>query len=108
MNQLEVNLTTGISQVTVMTADQIATLPHIVIPPKTVFSALEYLSKFTDVEYAAVRSGSMTIQRGLDSLIAAQFVDVNDPRTAQYLSGLVTAGIIDDARKTALLTPELV
>ena len=74
--------------------------------PKTVFSSLEYLSKFTDAEYTAVRSGSMALQRGLDSLIAAQFVDLNDPRTAMYLSGMVAAGIIDEARKAELLTPQ--
>lgn len=74
--------------------------------PTTRFSSLEYLSKFTDAEYTAVRSGPMTLQRGLDSLIAAQFVDLNDPRTDMYLSGMVAAGIIDEARKVELLTPQ--
>lgn len=73
---------------------------------KTIFTSLDYLSKFTDAEYASVRSGPMTLQRGLDSLIAAQFVDLDDPRTAEYLSGMVSTGIIDEARKTELLTPE--
>ena len=75
--------------------------------PKTVFSSLEYLSKFTDAEYQAARTGPMAIQRGLDMLIAAQFVDiVNDPRVADYLAAMVSAGIITDARKTELLTPQ--
>lgn len=75
--------------------------------PITRFSSLDYLSKFTDAEYTAVRSGPMALQRGLDSLIAAQFVDLDDPRTAMYLSGMVAAGIIDESRKAELLTPTL-
>lgn len=75
-------------------------------PSITPFSSLDYLGKFTDAEYAAVRSGPMALQRGLDSLIAAQFVDLDDPRTAAYLSGMVSAGIITEARKTELLTPQ--
>lgn len=73
--------------------------------PQTVFSTLNYFTRFTDAEYAAARGGPMAIQRGLDMLIAAQYVDVTDPRVAEYLSALVTAGIINDARKTELLEP---
>ncbi|GAB2913636.1 hypothetical protein [Paralcaligenes ginsengisoli] len=87
----------------VLTAPAI-TLP--VQPPKTVFSSLEYLSKFTDAEYQAARTGPMAIQRGLDMLIAAQFIDLNDPRVGEYLAAMVTAGIIDETRKTELLTPQ--
>jgi hypothetical protein len=47
----------------------------------------------------------MVIQRGLDMLIAAQFVDVSDPRVAEYLSAMVSAGIIDESRKAELLSP---
>lgn len=73
--------------------------------PTTKFSALDYFARFTDAEYAAARSGPMAIQRGLDMLIAAQYVDVTDPRVAEYLSAMVAAGIIDDARKAELLAP---
>jgi len=88
-------------------ADKLAAYDPDAPVPKTVFSSLEYLSKFSDTEYTAVRSGPMALQRGLDSLIAAQFVDLADPRTAMYLSGMVAAGIIDEARKAELLTPTL-
>lgn len=74
--------------------------------PNTLYSTLDYLSKFSDTEYQAVRSGSMALQRGLDSLIAAQYVNVTDPRVTQYLDAMQTAGIIDAARKAELLTPE--
>lgn len=73
--------------------------------PVTVMSTLTYFERFTDAEYTAVRQGPIALQRGLDSLIAAQFVDVTDPRVDEYLSALVTAGIIDAARKTELLAP---
>lgn len=74
--------------------------------PQTIFSTLDYFTRFTDAEYAAARGGPMAIQRGLDMLIAAQYVDVTDPRVAQYLDGLVSAGLIDDARKAELLEPQ--
>ncbi|OWT62026.1 hypothetical protein [Candidimonas nitroreducens] len=73
--------------------------------PSTVMSTLDYFNRFTDAEYAAVKSGPMAIQRGLDMLIAAQYIDVTDPRVTQYLDALVTAGIINEARKTELLAP---
>lgn len=72
----------------------------------TRFSTLDYFSRFTDAEYAAARSGPMAIQRGLDMLIAAQFVDVGDPRVADYLGAMVSAGIIDESRKAELLRPQ--
>lgn len=74
--------------------------------PVTVFSTLDYFNKFTDEEYAAARSGPMAIQRGLDMLIAAQFVDVSDSRVEEYLSAMVSAGIIDETRKAELLSPQ--
>ncbi len=73
--------------------------------PVTSMSTLTYFERFTDAEYAAVRQGPIALQRGLDSLIAAQYVDVADPRVTTYLSALVTAGIITEARKTELLAP---
>jgi hypothetical protein len=74
-------------------------------PALTIYSTLDYFSKFTDAEYQAVRTGPVAIQRGLDMLIAAQYVDVTDPRVTEYLSALVTGGIINDARKAELLEP---
>lgn len=74
-------------------------------PPVTTMSTLTYFERFTDAEYAAVRQGPIALQRGLDSLITAQYVDVTDPRVTTYLSALVTAGIITEARKTELLAP---
>lgn len=75
--------------------------------PKTVFSALEYLGKFTDAEYQAARTGTMRAQRGLDMLIAAQFVDiVNDPRVSDVLDIMIADCGMTPERKTELLTPQ--
>lgn len=82
-----------------------ADLPPQPPQPATSMSTLTYFERFTDAEYAAVRQGPIALQRGLDSMIAAQFVDVTDPRVTTYLDALVTAGIITDARKTELLAP---
>lgn len=75
--------------------------------PKTVFSALEYLSKFTDAEYQAASTGTMRAQRALDMLIAAQFVDiVNDPRVPDALDAMIADCGMTVERKAELLTPE--
>lgn len=73
--------------------------------PITAMPTLTYFERFTDAEYAAVRQGPIALQRGLDSMIAAQYVDVTDPRVTTYLDALVTAGIITNTRKTELLAP---
>lgn len=73
--------------------------------PVTSMSTLTYFERFTDAEYTAVRQGPIALQRGLDSLIAAQFTDVTDPRVDKYLSALQAAGIINAARKAELLAP---
>jgi hypothetical protein len=76
-------------------------------PPRTTLSSREYLMRFTNAEYAAVRSSdSIDLHRAYDSLIAAQFVDLTDPAVGMGLDLMVAAGIIDAARKSELLQPE--
>lgn len=75
-------------------------------PPKTNFSSLEYLSKFAPEEYASARTGPIPVQFGLDMLIAAQFVDLNDPRVGMTLDLLVSEDVITPERKAELLTPQ--
>jgi len=75
--------------------------------PRTILSSREYLMRFTNAEYAAVRSSdSIDIHRAYDSLIAAQFVDLTDPAVAAGLDLMISRGIIDLARKAELLQPE--
>lgn len=75
--------------------------------PSTAMSAREFLGRFTNAEYAAVRSSdSIDLHRAYDSLIAAQFVDLTDPAVSLGLDLMIGAGIIDAARKSELLQPE--
>lgn len=75
--------------------------------PQTVMSSREYLMRFTNAEYAAVRaSDSIDMLRAYDSLIAAQFVDLTDPAVGMGLDLMISLGIIDAARKAELLQPE--
>lgn len=78
-------------------------------PPesRTTLSSREYLMRFTNAEYAAVRSSdSIDLHRAYDSLIAAQFVDLADPAVSLGLDLMIGAGIIDADRKAELLQPE--
>ncbi|MGX5660000.1 hypothetical protein ACWKWV_09800 [Castellaniella ginsengisoli] len=75
--------------------------------PRMTLSSREYLMRFTNAEYAAVRSSdSIDLHRAYDSLIAAQFVDLTDPDVGMGLDLMIGAGIIDAARKAELLQPE--
>jgi hypothetical protein len=74
--------------------------------PVTVFSARDYLKRFTRDEYAAARTSSnIDVQWMLDNLIAAQYVDINDPEVSAGLDLLVAEGIITKQRKAELLAP---
>ncbi|WP_368640574.1 hypothetical protein ABRZ04_05175 [Castellaniella ginsengisoli] len=78
--------------------------PH---QPRTILSSREYLTRFTNAEYAAVRAAeSIDLQRAYDSLIAAQYVDLTDPAVGMGLDMMVSLGIIDATRKAELLQPE--
>lgn len=75
--------------------------------PITIFATREYLERFTDDEYAAARySTNFRVQRTLDSMIAAGFIDVADPAVAAGLDLMVAEGVIAAARKSELLAPE--
>ena len=74
--------------------------------PRTILSSREFLDRFTNAEYAAVRSANnIDLHRAYDSLIAAQFVDLTDPAVGLGLDLMVALGIIDADRKTELLEP---
>lgn len=75
--------------------------------PVTVFSSLDYLQRFTTEEYAAARNhATVSVQFGLDMLIAAQYVDLNDPRVAMTLDLLVSEGVVTPERRAELLAPQ--
>lgn len=106
MQRTEINVITGEVSLIDLTPEEIANLPVYEPQPITRFSSLEYLQKFTDDEYQAARTGSMNVQRGLDMLIAAQYVDLDDERIGFYLDLLVAEEAISPERRTELLTPE--
>lgn len=75
--------------------------------PVTIFSTREYLERFTDDEYAAARySANFRVQRTLDSMIAAGWIDVADPAVSAGLDLMVAEGVIAAERKDQLLQPK--
>lgn len=77
--------------------------------PKTKFTSLEYLDRFTESEQVAIVSAtSQNVQLKLfyDRLLAATFIDLEDPRTAAGVDALISAGLVDESRKSELLAPE--
>ncbi|HEX7386237.1 MAG TPA: hypothetical protein VF285_03040 [Castellaniella sp.] len=75
---------------------------------RTVLSAREFLDRFTNTEYAAVRASTdVNLQRAYDNLIAADFVDLTDPAVGMGLDLMSSLGVIDASRKAELLQPEV-
>lgn len=76
--------------------------------PITIFAPRDYLNRFTDAEYQAARySTNFRVQRTLDSMIAAGWIDVNDADVAAGLDLMVAEGVIEASRKAELLAPEM-
>ena len=79
-------------------------------PPKTIFTSLEFLDKFTESEQLAVVEATMTtaaVKLWYDRLLAASFVDLEDSRIPDGLNALVSAGILDASRVAEIMTPEV-
>lgn len=108
----EINVMTGKETEREMTPEEIAQIAEYVppvIPPRTKFSSLEFLERFTEAEQLAVVTatlGSPQVKLWYDKLLAAEYVDLTDPRTEQGIDALIAAGLIDPARKDELLQPE--
>ena len=76
----------------------------------TRFSSLEFLERFTDAEQLTVVTATLAspaVKLWYDKLLAAEYVDLNDPRTEGGIDALIAAGLITADRKAALLTPEV-
>ena len=70
------------------------------------WTALEFLSRFTDTEMMAIENGRISdpyIQAFYRSALAAQEVVSDDPRTIAGMDYLVMIGIIDESRKSEIL-----
>ena len=81
----------------------------VVIPVvHTQFSSLAFLDRFTQAEQLSVVQATMVsaeVKLWYDRLLAADFVDLTDPRTEAGVDALIMAGLIDPSRKLEILTP---
>lgn len=76
---------------------------------KTQFSSLEYLDRFTQIEQEAIVGATYSnvqIKLYYDRLLAATFIDLDDPRTEAGIDALIAAELLAPERKAALLEPE--
>ncbi|ACT50859.1 hypothetical protein [Methylovorus glucosotrophus] len=75
---------------------------------KTQFTSLEYLDRFTNAEQLAVVGATMNVPEvklWYDRMLAASYVDINDPRVEAGINALIDAGLLNSERKSALLEP---
>ena len=76
--------------------------------PVTVFSSLDFLELFTREEQLAVVSATLVnaqVKLWYDKMLAADFIDLNDPRTTEGITALALAGLITPQRASTILTP---
>ena len=78
------------------------------LPPPTPkqFTSLEFLDLFTDAEQLAVVSAAMAsaqVKLWYDRMLAAMFVSLADVRTGEGLQALVSAGLLTQARREAIV-----
>ncbi|BEV07966.1 hypothetical protein [Methylophilus sp. DW102] len=91
-------------------ADALTEKPVQYKPPKTVFTSLEFLDKFTESEQLAVVEATMTnaaVKLWYDRLLAASFLDLADIRIPDGLNALVSAGLLEASRVAEIMTPEV-
>ena len=75
-------------------------------PPPKQFTSLEYLDLFTESEQLAVVSATMAVPQvklWYDRMLAASFVSLSDPRTSAGLQALVSAGLLTQVRRAAIV-----
>jgi hypothetical protein len=78
-------------------------------PVRRVFGFLAFLELFTPAEQLSMMQACndfATFKLWYDKAIAAQAIDLDDPRTATRLQQLVDAALITSERKTAVLAGE--
>ncbi|MGV3581919.1 MAG: hypothetical protein ACO1N8_06405 [Methylophilus sp.] len=78
-------------------------------PPKRIYSSLDFLDKFTEQEQLDVVTATLSsaaIKLWYDRLLAADYVDLQDPRTVAGVDALITFGLIVATRKDEIFAPE--
>jgi len=76
------------------------------VPPKTVFTSLEFRDLFTINEQLSIREAQLVdMEVGLvyDMMLSAQNIDISDPRTIQGMDLLVSKGLITNERRNEIL-----
>jgi len=76
----------------------------------TVFTALTFLGRFTAAEQTAIANVATTngtVLLWMIQVAAAQTLDLTNSQTIAGVNALVTAGLITQARATAILTPSI-
>lgn len=67
-----------------------------------------FLARFTATEQSAIQAAALTnasVALGLTMGLATGYVDLTSQTCIQWVQGLVTAGVLTQARATAILTP---
>ena len=86
----------------------VAHVPPAPVPqPITILSPRAFLARFTDAETLAIftaAQSNVSIMIWKDKALAGD-IDLTDPLTAAGLEALVSAGLLTEARKAAILTP---
>lgn len=83
-------------------------LPAIVPPPPSTISVSAFMGRFTQAEQLAIQAATVanpSIGLGLTMGLASGSITLTDAITRAWMSGLVSAGLITQARMTTILTP---
>lgn len=76
------------------------------LPPKTVFTSLEFRDLFTINEQLSIREAQLVdMEVGLvyDMMLSVQNIDISDQRTVQGMDLLVSKGLITNERRDEIL-----
>ena len=74
------------------------------VTPKTRVSKSQVISVLTPAEWATANSSTdADVVWGMAQFLAADYVDLADPRFSQILNGLVSKGIVSQARSAQIV-----
>jgi len=80
--------------------------PASIVPPKTAFTHLEIMARFTMEELASIYTAAKTtagVEVWLDMFKLAQEINVTDPQTISGLNSLEAAGLLASGRAAQIL-----
>lgn len=110
MQVTEVNVQTGERTERPMTPEEMANTPPYVPQQIKILSSLQFRDRFTLEEKLAIRAAAMTdhvVGLFYDESLAADFIDLDDPRVEQGVDLYISKGLVDSSRKTEILSPSM-